>query len=72
MIANHPMCMARFNKGVHVHIVRYPSGMECEALTVLSRWAADPNIDFDWHDAAVLSYRMGQTQGGSTIGEGEA
>lgn len=47
-------------KGRHRYVFRYAPGREAELLASFVALANDPNSDFDWFDAAVLSYQMGQ------------
>ena len=46
------------NKGNEQYIFRYDVGSEDELLDVLMDQAADKRTDFDWFDAAVLSFRL--------------
>lgn len=41
-------------------IFRYAEGQEAALLASFVELAAKPDSDFDWFDAAVLSYKMGQ------------
>jgi hypothetical protein len=41
-------------------VFRYCLGCESELLSCFVEMANDPESDFDWFDAAVLSYQMGQ------------
>ena len=47
-------------KGSHRYVFRYEAGKEAEIITSFASMASDPNSDFDWFDAAVLSYQMGR------------
>lgn len=47
-------------KGKHRFVFRYCSGCEEELVDALATMANDPASDFDWFDAAVLSYQMGR------------
>ncbi len=49
-------------KGRHKFVFRYEPGGESELLASFVQLASDPDSDFDWLDAAVLSFRMGQQQ----------
>jgi len=49
------------NKGVEKFIFRYESGCEDELLDTLITQAKDDRIDFDWFDAAVLSFKLTQS-----------
>ena len=48
------------NKGAEKFIFRYDSGCEDELLDVLIKQAKDKRMDFDWFDAAVLSFKLTQ------------
>ncbi|MCK4341687.1 MAG: hypothetical protein KAY37_08200 [Phycisphaerae bacterium] len=47
-------------KGEHRFVFRYEEGFESELLASFVALAGDPESEFDWFDAAVLSYQMGQ------------
>lgn len=47
-------------KGEHRYVFRYPAGREADIITVFAQMASDAEQDFDWFDAAVLSYQMGR------------
>jgi hypothetical protein len=47
-------------KGEHRYVFRYVEGREADLLGSFVMLADDPDCEFDWFDAAVLSYRMGQ------------
>jgi hypothetical protein len=49
------------NKGVEKFIFRYENGREDELLDVLIEQAKDKRTDFDWFDAAVLSFKLTQS-----------
>ncbi len=49
------------NKGTEKFIFRYEDGREDELLEVLIEHAKDKRTDFDWFDAAVLSFKLTQT-----------
>lgn len=49
------------NKGVEKFIFRYESGQEDELLDALIEQAKDERTDFDWFDAAVLSFKLTQS-----------
>ena len=48
------------NKGAEKFIFRYDKGRENELLDALIEQAKDKRIDFDWFDAAVLSFKLTQ------------
>ncbi len=48
------------NKGTEKFIFRYDSGSEDELLDALIEQAKDKRTDFDWFDAAVLSFKLTQ------------
>lgn len=47
-------------KGSHRYVFRYAVGDEPEVIQAFSELASDGSRDFDWFDAAVLSYQMGR------------
>ena len=49
------------NKGAEKFIFRYENGREDELLDVLIEQAKDRRTDFDWFDAAVLSFKLTQS-----------
>ena len=55
------------NKGSEKYIFRYETGCEGELLDSLVEQADDDRTDFDWFDAAVLSFKLTQ----SLIGEAD-
>jgi hypothetical protein len=49
------------NKGAEKFIFRYDSGSEDELLDALIDQVKDNKTDFDWFDAAVLSFKLTQS-----------
>ncbi|OHB61416.1 MAG: hypothetical protein A2167_07565 [Planctomycetes bacterium RBG_13_46_10] len=49
------------NKGTEKFIFRYDSGAEDELLDALIEQAKDKRTNFDWFDAAVLSFKLAQS-----------
>ena len=49
------------NKGTEKFIFRYESGCEDKLLDALIKQAKDSRTDFDWFDAAVLSFKLTQS-----------
>ncbi len=49
------------NKGTEKFIFRYDSGSEDKLLEALIEQAKDERTDFDWFDAAVLSFKLTQS-----------
>ncbi len=49
------------NKGTEKFIFRYDSGCEDELLDALIEQVKDHRTDFDWFDAAVLSFKITQS-----------
>lgn len=45
-------------KGEEKFIFLYDDANRTETLRTLGRFAADPELDFSWYDAAVLSKRI--------------
>ena len=56
------------NKGAEKFIFRYEQGGEDELLDALIDQVKDKRTDFDWFDAAVLSFKLSQTLIGSAEG----
>ena len=48
------------NKGAEKFIFRYENGSEDELLDALIDQAKDNRTNFDWFDAAVLSFKLTQ------------
>ncbi|MBM4025161.1 MAG: hypothetical protein FJ280_07095 [Planctomycetes bacterium] len=53
------------NKGAEKYIFRYEQGREDELLDALIDQAKDRRTDFDWFDAAVISFKLTQSLIGS-------
>jgi len=49
-------------KGRHRYVFWYYAGQEAEVMASLIRMAEEANGEFDWFDAAVLSYQIGRQQ----------
>jgi hypothetical protein len=49
------------NKGNEKFIFRYEDGQEDKLLDALVEQAKDKRTNFDWFDAAVLSFKLTQT-----------
>ncbi|MCG3126790.1 MAG: hypothetical protein CHACPFDD_01645 [Phycisphaerae bacterium] len=47
-------------KGEHTFVFQYPPGAESQIVASFAELAGDPESEFDWYDAAVLSYQMGR------------
>lgn len=47
-------------KGRHRYVFRYETGRESEVIDAFANLASEGNSDFDWFDAAVMSYQMGR------------
>jgi hypothetical protein len=47
-------------KGEHRYLFRYRLGNEADVIGAFASLASDGSTDFDWFDAAVLSYQMGR------------
>ncbi len=47
-------------KGKERYVFRYGAGQEAEVIDRFAALASDRGSDFDWFDAAVLSYQMGR------------
>jgi hypothetical protein len=49
------------NKGAEKFIFRYDNGREDQLLDALIEQAKDKHTNFDWFDAAVLSFKLTQS-----------
>jgi hypothetical protein len=58
-------------KGDERFLVRCDAGSEEAVIGQLMEWADDPELNFDWFDAAVLSRQVTQRVFGRTQGEDE-
>ncbi len=47
-------------KGEERFVFRYQTGQEAEVIDAFASLASKSTSDFDWFDAAVLSYQMGR------------
>lgn len=47
-------------KGPHRYVFRYQPGREADVISAFADMAGDNESEFDWFDAAVLSYQMGR------------
>lgn len=47
-------------KGRHRFVFQYACGREAELVGAFVGLANDPQSQFDWYDAAILSYQMGR------------
>ena len=47
-------------KGPERYVFRYRVGDEADVIQAFAKLATDDARDFDWFDAAVLSYQMGR------------
>jgi hypothetical protein len=47
-------------KGSDRYVFRYQAGQEDEVIDAFASHASDQATQFDWFDAAVLSYQMGR------------
>ena len=61
MIMNTGKKQIVLNKGTEKYIFRYEEGQEGGLLDALVCSATDSHTDFDWFDAAVLSFRLTQS-----------
>lgn len=52
-------CM-NFAKGRHRFVFRYEPGQEARMLAMFADLAEREDSEFDWFDAAVLSYQLGK------------
>jgi predicted nucleotidyltransferase component of viral defense system len=65
-------CQVSLMKGNERFIVRCGTGDEEAAIGQLMHWAEDPDLDFDWFDAAVLSRQITQQLIGRSAKGGDA
>ncbi len=49
------------NKGSEKYIFRYEEGCQAQLLDSLVAAASNSQTDFDWFDAAVLSFKLSQS-----------
>ena len=45
-------------KGPDRYVLLYTAATRAEALRTLGRWASEPELDFTWYDAVMLSQRI--------------
>ena len=50
--------VAMLGKGDQRYMIIYRDGGTEEALRAVARYAANPELDFTWYDAAVISRRI--------------
>ncbi len=50
----------QFRKGGHRYVFVYPEGRESEVIASFISLADDPASEFDWLDAAALSFETGR------------
>lgn len=48
----------RLDKGAHQYVFSYHAGQESELLAAFVELAEDDGCDFNWLDAAVLSFQI--------------
>jgi len=44
----------------HTYIFRFPAHEEWVVFRMFAKWANNPRLSFNWYDAAVTSWKMGQ------------
>ena len=49
-----------YKRDGHTYIFRYERGQEADMVARLSDLAANPELSFDWFDAAVMSFQIGK------------
>jgi hypothetical protein len=47
-------------KQEHEFRLTYRQGEETAVLSALADWVANPDLPFDWFDAAVMSHQLGE------------
>lgn len=55
------------SKGVHRYVFRYAEGCECDVMEAVAQLAADPDCQFDWLDAASVSFQITSEQAASCL-----
>ena len=60
-MTNNAMRQLVLNKGSEKFIFRYEAGHEDNLLDALITQAKDKRTEFDWFDAAVLSFKLTQS-----------
>jgi hypothetical protein len=60
MSRNRPQRQLVLNKGAERYVFRYEQGREDELLDALIDHAKDTRTEFDWFDAAVISFKLTQ------------
>jgi len=58
-----PLCELRLDKHGEHWVFRYAEGKEQSALMAIEAQARNPESEFNWFDAAVLSHRLGERLG---------
>jgi hypothetical protein len=53
-------CQFSLVKGTEQYLVRCGPGDEERTISHLMEWAENPDLDFDWFDAAVLARQINQ------------
>lgn len=48
------------DKGQQKFVFRYEPGHEADVINAFAELATDAQCEFDWFDAAVLSYQLGR------------
>lgn len=56
MIPHREVCLV---KGDHQFRIRFQEGDEMKVVSALADLARDPELEFDWFDAAILSHQLG-------------
>ena len=56
-------------KGAERYVVRCGTANAERAIGQLMDWAEDPDLDFDWFDAAVLARQISQRQAAQVGGD---
>jgi len=58
-------------KGADQYVIRCGAGDEESVINQLMAWAENPDLDFDWFDAAVLSRQITQRVFSRALGEAQ-
>lgn len=62
-IVNDDFQLLILRKETDTYVFRVDEASRSAALGVLAKFAADPQLNFSWHDAAVLSKKLDQRRG---------
>ena len=52
-----------WQQGTHQYVLLYDDEHRVEAMQAVGKWAADPELNFTWYGAAVLSQSIRRRTG---------